>query len=194
MILGEFPNSRIIVLTTYAGDVQVLRALKAGACGYLLKEALHREVLETIRAVHAARRPYRPRFPSNWPNTCRTISSPRGGPGAAPDRRWQGQQGNHNPAILERGDREVAGPYYPLQAGCQGPYPAAMAGLKRQHRTLVSPNECPRPWFADYRSRLPGIGQRKRSVSLLSVAHPHMRVRGRDQEWIPSRPRVRPSA
>ena len=59
-ILGEFPDARIIVLTTYAGDVQVLRALKAGACGYLLKESLHREVLETIRAVHAGKKALSP--------------------------------------------------------------------------------------------------------------------------------------
>jgi DNA-binding NarL/FixJ family response regulator len=59
-ILGEFPDARIIVLTTYAGDVQVLRALKAGACGYLLKEALHGEVLKTIRAVHAGKKALSP--------------------------------------------------------------------------------------------------------------------------------------
>jgi len=59
-IVGEFPDARIIVLTTYAGDVQVLRALKAGACGYLLKEALHREVLDTIRAVHAGKKALSP--------------------------------------------------------------------------------------------------------------------------------------
>jgi DNA-binding NarL/FixJ family response regulator len=41
------------MLTTYAGDVQVLRALKAGARGYLLKNSLHKELLETIRCVHA---------------------------------------------------------------------------------------------------------------------------------------------
>lgn len=52
-IRSEFPQARIIVLTTYAGDVQVLRALKAGAQGYLLKNLLHKELLETIRAVHA---------------------------------------------------------------------------------------------------------------------------------------------
>jgi DNA-binding NarL/FixJ family response regulator len=52
-IRGEFPEARIIVLTTYLGDVQVLRALKAGARAYLLKNALHKELLETIRAVHA---------------------------------------------------------------------------------------------------------------------------------------------
>ena len=55
-IRGEFPESRIIVLTTYAGDVQVLRALKAGARGYLLKSSLHKELLETIRSVHAGKR------------------------------------------------------------------------------------------------------------------------------------------
>jgi DNA-binding NarL/FixJ family response regulator len=55
-ILGEFPESRIIVLTTYAGDVQILRSLKAGAHAYLLKNLLHKELLDTIRAVHAGRK------------------------------------------------------------------------------------------------------------------------------------------
>jgi DNA-binding NarL/FixJ family response regulator len=55
-IRGEFPEARIIVLTTYAGDVQALRALKAGARAYLLKNALHKELLETIRAVHAGKK------------------------------------------------------------------------------------------------------------------------------------------
>jgi DNA-binding NarL/FixJ family response regulator len=52
-IQSEFPNARIIVLTTYTGDAQVLRALRAGARGYILKGHVHRELLETIRAVHA---------------------------------------------------------------------------------------------------------------------------------------------
>ncbi|HYI93597.1 MAG TPA: response regulator transcription factor [Bryobacteraceae bacterium] len=51
-IRGEFPDARIIVLTTYAGDVQVTRALKAGARAYLLKGSLRKELLETIRVVH----------------------------------------------------------------------------------------------------------------------------------------------
>jgi DNA-binding NarL/FixJ family response regulator len=55
-IRGEFPEARIIVLTTYAGDVQALRALKAGARAYLLKNALHKELIETIRVVHAGRK------------------------------------------------------------------------------------------------------------------------------------------
>jgi len=52
-IQQEHGNARIIVLTTYTGDVQVLRALKAGARAYILKGHVHRELLETIRAVHA---------------------------------------------------------------------------------------------------------------------------------------------
>jgi DNA-binding NarL/FixJ family response regulator len=55
-IRGEFPEARIIVLTTYVGDAQVLRALEAGARGYLLKNSLHKELLDTIRAVHAGRK------------------------------------------------------------------------------------------------------------------------------------------
>jgi DNA-binding NarL/FixJ family response regulator len=55
-IQKEFPSARIIVLTTYSGDVQVVRAIKAGARGYLLKRQVHRELLETIRAVHAGQR------------------------------------------------------------------------------------------------------------------------------------------
>lgn len=52
-IRAEFPHARIIVLTTYTGDVQVLRALRAGAQGYLLKNLLRKELLDTIRLVHA---------------------------------------------------------------------------------------------------------------------------------------------
>jgi DNA-binding NarL/FixJ family response regulator len=59
-IRGEFPEAKIIVLTTYAGDVQVLRALKAGARAYLLKNLLHKELLETIRAVHAGKKTLSP--------------------------------------------------------------------------------------------------------------------------------------
>ena len=55
-IRGEFPEARIIVLTTYIGDAQILRALKAGARAYLLKNSLHKELLETIRAVHAGKK------------------------------------------------------------------------------------------------------------------------------------------
>lgn len=55
-IRSEFPEARIIVLTTYSGDMQVLRALKAGARGYILKGHVHKELLDTIRAVHAGKK------------------------------------------------------------------------------------------------------------------------------------------
>ena len=55
-IRTEFPEARIVVLSTYAGDVQALGALKAGASGYLLKSMLRKELLDTIRTVHAGKR------------------------------------------------------------------------------------------------------------------------------------------
>ena len=56
VIRTEFPNARIVVLTTYAGDVQAAAALKAGAAGYLLKNLVRKELIETIRTVHAGKR------------------------------------------------------------------------------------------------------------------------------------------
>ena len=55
-IRKEFPNARIVVLTTYRGDVQAARALDAGACGYLLKSTLRKDLVDTIRSVHAGHR------------------------------------------------------------------------------------------------------------------------------------------
>jgi len=55
-IRKEFPGARIIVLTTYSGDTRVLRALKAGARGYILKGYVHKELLDTIRAIHAGQK------------------------------------------------------------------------------------------------------------------------------------------
>ncbi|MGA2048938.1 MAG: response regulator transcription factor [Terracidiphilus sp.] len=55
-IRSEFSDARIIVLTTYEGDVQALRALKAGARAYVLKGYVHKELLDTIRAVHGGQR------------------------------------------------------------------------------------------------------------------------------------------
>ena len=63
-IRTEFPTARIIVLTTYAGDVQALGALKAGASGYLLKSMLRKDLLDTIRTVHAGKRRIPPEIAS----------------------------------------------------------------------------------------------------------------------------------
>jgi DNA-binding NarL/FixJ family response regulator len=59
-IRNEFPNAKVIVLTTYAGDTQILRALKAGAQAYLLKNTLHKDLLETIRTVHIGKKTLSP--------------------------------------------------------------------------------------------------------------------------------------
>jgi DNA-binding NarL/FixJ family response regulator len=59
-IRGDFPKAKIIVLTTYSGDVQVLRALKAGAYAYLLKNTLHKDLTDTIRAVYAGKKAISP--------------------------------------------------------------------------------------------------------------------------------------
>jgi DNA-binding NarL/FixJ family response regulator len=59
-IRGEFPDARIIVLTTYTGDVQVLRAMQAGARAFLLKTLLDKELLTTIRAVHSGKKTLSP--------------------------------------------------------------------------------------------------------------------------------------
>jgi DNA-binding NarL/FixJ family response regulator len=55
-IRAEHPGARIIVLTTYSGDVQAVRALKAGATGYLLKSSLRTELIDAIRNVHRGQR------------------------------------------------------------------------------------------------------------------------------------------
>jgi DNA-binding NarL/FixJ family response regulator len=55
-IRAEFPRARIVVLTTASGDIQALRAFKAGAVGYLLKNLLRTELIDTIRMVHAGQR------------------------------------------------------------------------------------------------------------------------------------------
>jgi DNA-binding NarL/FixJ family response regulator len=59
-IRAEFPDAKVIMLTTYEGDVHILRAIKAGAQGYLLKNTLHSDLLQTIRAVHAGKRSLSP--------------------------------------------------------------------------------------------------------------------------------------
>jgi two-component system, NarL family, response regulator len=59
-IHGEFPEARVIVLTTYAGDVQIFRAVKGGAQAYLLKNTFHEELIDTIRAVHAGKKKLSP--------------------------------------------------------------------------------------------------------------------------------------
>jgi DNA-binding NarL/FixJ family response regulator len=55
-ILSEFPQARIIMLTTFNGDVDIQRALRAGACGYMLKSTPRKELVEAIRKVHSGKK------------------------------------------------------------------------------------------------------------------------------------------
>lgn len=64
-IRNEFPDARFIVLTTYQGDVQALRAIRAGASGYLLKNMLRKDLLDTIRVVNSGKRVIPPVIASN---------------------------------------------------------------------------------------------------------------------------------
>jgi DNA-binding NarL/FixJ family response regulator len=66
-IRSEFPNAKILVLSTYAGDVHVLRAIKAGARGYLVKGNVRTELLEAIRTVHADASESRAKLRRSWP-------------------------------------------------------------------------------------------------------------------------------
>ena len=68
-IRSHHPQSRIVVLTTASGDVQVLRAIKAGAVGYLLKNVLRTELTDTVRLVHAGRRRIPPELRKKWRST-----------------------------------------------------------------------------------------------------------------------------
>jgi len=63
-IRSEFPNARIVILTTYSGDIQASKALKLGAAGYLLKGMLRTELVDTIRLVHAGHRRIPPEIAS----------------------------------------------------------------------------------------------------------------------------------
>ena len=77
-VRSEFPKARIIVLTTYSGDVQAARALKAGALGYLLKSMLRTDLINTIRIVHGGGRRVPPEIASELAeHMCADTLSPR---------------------------------------------------------------------------------------------------------------------
>jgi DNA-binding NarL/FixJ family response regulator len=69
-IREKAPEARIIVLTTYSGDVQAVRALKAGARAYLLKDVLHKDLLTTIRTVHAGQKTVSPSVAADLASHC----------------------------------------------------------------------------------------------------------------------------
>ena len=68
-IRKDFPDARIIVLTTYSGDEEAIRAFKAGASGYLIKSAVRKELIETIRSVHRGEKRIPPEIAKEIPNS-----------------------------------------------------------------------------------------------------------------------------
>jgi len=68
-IRKDFPDARIIVLTTYSGDEEAIRAFKAGAAGFLIKSAVRKELIETIRSVHRGEKRIPPEIAKEIPNS-----------------------------------------------------------------------------------------------------------------------------
>ena len=98
-IRTEFPDAKVIVLTTYEGDVHILRALKAGAQGYLLKNTLHSELLQTIRAVHCGQKEPVARGLVPGRRACERSGADAGrSRRVAPDRGRQREQADRGPA------------------------------------------------------------------------------------------------
>ena len=119
-IRGEFPDAKIIVLTTYKGDVQILRALKAGAQGYLLKNTFHKELVETIRAVHAGRKALSPEASYEIAEHATDDAlTPAEISCVATDRGRQCQQANRGSALDHRGNRQESSQVHPFQVGRQ---------------------------------------------------------------------------
>ena len=116
-IRSEFPNARIIVLTTYTGDVQVLRALKAGARGYILKGHVHRELLDTIRAVHAGQKRIPPEVAAELADHAAEDELTSARDRCAPaDRGREREQRDRRPALHCGGDRQEPRHEYTRQA------------------------------------------------------------------------------
>ncbi len=119
-IRGEFPDAKIIVLTTYGGDVQVLRALKAGARGYLLKNTLHKNLLDTIRAVHSGKKSLSPEASYELAEHATDDALTPGevaGPSADCSRKCK--QADRRSAVNHRRNGKGPGQKHPLQAECQ---------------------------------------------------------------------------
>jgi DNA-binding response OmpR family regulator len=122
-IRGEFPEARIIVLTTYSGDVQVLLALKAGARAYLIKDVLDKELLDTIRTVHAGGESASAGISIKLAeHGTDELLTPRGSPGFILDCRRQGEQRNSRSNFDERSHGQGSNPQYPCQARRAGPH------------------------------------------------------------------------
>jgi CheY-like chemotaxis protein len=124
------PQARVIVLTTYNGDYRAVRALQAGAGGYLLKDMLRRELIDTIRAVHAGRRLSIPGIVAEGiaAHVARDDLFPARNRSAACRRRRHVQPAHRRAHVHFRADRQSAHEEHPVQAGCARPHPCGDPG------------------------------------------------------------------
>jgi DNA-binding NarL/FixJ family response regulator len=138
-IRDEAPEARIIMLTTYSGDAQVQRAIKAGARGYLLKSSLHEELLQTIRAVHAGRRAISAEASFELAEHATDDALT---PAEVRVLRLIGQ-GSANKEIAEqRRDGQRPSPKHPVQIGRERPHPGCHdRGETRHHRVVIPSKE-----------------------------------------------------
>ena len=122
-IRAEFPEARIIVLTTYTGDVQVLRAIKAGASGYLLKSTLVNEMLSAIRAVHAGRKALSAEVSFDLADhAAQEALSPLEVRVLRLIAEWPHEQGDRRQALRHRGVGQEPGEKHPIEAGHGRPH------------------------------------------------------------------------
>ena len=121
VIRTEFPGAKVIVLTTDEGDVHILRALKAGAQGYLLKNTLHSELLHTIRAVHAGKRSLSPEVSFQVADYISDQARHRGGPCIASHRRRERKQVDCGSARHHGGHRQGASQEHSCETRRQRP-------------------------------------------------------------------------
>ena len=139
-IRNEFPDAKIIMLTTYKSDTQIIRALKAGAQGYLLKNALHKELLDDDPCGECGQEN---RLPGGFPRNCRACHRRRPDAGrnqrAATHSRRTCKQRNRRSALHHGRIGEKPGQEHPFQIGRQRPNPRHdHRSETRNHRTVDS--------------------------------------------------------
>jgi DNA-binding response OmpR family regulator len=127
-IRDEFPDARIIILTTYDGDEDIFRGLRAGAKAYLLKEGPVEQLVETVRAVYRGQVRIPQEVAAKLAQRMTSPNSPRASWRSATHRRGQKQRGDRQRALHHRGDRQSARQQHPEQIRCERPHPG------RDHR------------------------------------------------------------
>ena len=138
-IRTEFRDAKVVVLTTYEGDVHILRALKFGAQGYLLKNTLHLELLQTIRAAHAGKRSLSPEASFQVAQHV-SDQTARRSRCVASHRRWEREQADRGSSCHYGGHREGASQEHSCETGRERPDARCdHRPQERNHRAVDSP-------------------------------------------------------